>query len=311
MCCAVRGSPSGRPRGSRQRRLDVEADTIVNRTIQAVLAGMLVAMAGTIPRNILFALNLRYGAGVAWAVPATAAYLWLFWRYVSGSGPPPGTARCRRTSLRARAVPPAAWCWSLSAGTVGIVALVIALRLVNRLVLLPPQTLSDMANTPRLTVLMLLLAAAPVAGIIEEAAFRGYMQRPIEKQHGVTVAILITGVMFALAHLDFTPVLLPYYVAVSALYGMVAYLTDSILPAIVLHTAGNTFSNLDLWLHGQAEWQAGPAGGQLVWSTGVDTSFVLSSLVLLVMLALTIGAYRQLARVTGRLPRSPLLPQRT
>jgi len=50
--------------------------------------------------------------------------------------------------------------------------------------------------------------------------------------------------------------LLPYYVAVTALYGVVTSLTNSILPAIILHTLGNTYSNLDLLLHGRAEWQA-------------------------------------------------------
>jgi hypothetical protein len=62
---------------------------------------------------------------------------------------------------------------------------------------------------------------APVAGIIEESAFRGYMQGPIERRYGLLVAILITGTMFAIVHLDFTPILWPYYVAVAAIYGTV------------------------------------------------------------------------------------------
>ena len=45
-------------------------------------------LAGTIPRNVLFAANLRYGAGVPWAVPVVAIYLWGFWRYLGGAGPP-------------------------------------------------------------------------------------------------------------------------------------------------------------------------------------------------------------------------------
>jgi membrane protease YdiL (CAAX protease family) len=53
--------------------------------------------------------------------------------------------------------------------------------------------------------------SAPIAGIVEEAAFRGYMQRPIEQAHGIGLAILITGTMFALVHLDFTPIVWPYY----------------------------------------------------------------------------------------------------
>src|SRR4029077_10994799 len=102
----------------------------------------------------------------------------------------------------------------------------------------------------------MLLLSSFFAGVVEEASFRGYMQGMIERQFGPVIAILIAGVMFAVAHLDFTPVLLPYYIAVSAIYGMVSYLTNSILPAVVLHTCGNIYSNTDLWVRGRAEWQA-------------------------------------------------------
>src|SRR3954469_7395504 len=142
--------------------------------VRAVLIGMIVAMVGTIPRNMLFALNLRYGAAVPWAVPVTAVYLWFFWQYLKGGGPPPATAEERRNSLRANRISGRAWRWALLAGTLGIVALVLALRLVNRLAVLPAQTLPDFGSVPRVTVVSLLLFAAPVAGIIEEAAFRGY-----------------------------------------------------------------------------------------------------------------------------------------
>ena len=138
----------------------------------------------------------------------------------------------------------------------GILALVLALKIANRFVTLPGQQLPNLTAVPKVTVFSLLLAAAPIAGLIEEAAFRGYMQGPIERRCGLPIAILITGTMFALVHLDFTPILWLYYVAVAALYGAVTSLTNSILPAIVLHTLGNTYSNLDLLLHGRAEWQA-------------------------------------------------------
>lgn len=176
-------------------------------------------------------------------------------------------------------------------------ALVLALRVANRLVVLPPQQLPDLVNVPKLTVLSLLLMAAPVAGIIEEAAFRGYMQGPIERRHGMIIAILITGTMFAVAHLDFTLILWPYYVAVAAIYGIVTHLTKSILPAVVLHTCGNLYSNLDLWLHGQAEWQAAVGPTVLIWKTGVDASFWKSSIALLLVTAVTVWAYFKLARV--------------
>jgi membrane protease YdiL (CAAX protease family) len=265
--------------------------------MRAVLIGLLVMLAGTIPRNIAFAANLRYHAGVPWAVPLIAVYLWFFWQYLNGAGPPAGTAAERRASLRATRLPVRVWARALLAGGLGIVALVVALRVANRLVVLPPQHLPNLAQVPRFTVLALLLMAAPVAGIVEEAAFRGYMQGPLERRYGLAVAILITGTMFAVSNLDFTLILWPYYVAVAAIYGTVTYLTDSILPAVVLHTGGNLYSNLDLWLHGQAEWQAPSGREALIWTTGADASFWIASVTLLVVAAATASAYVKLARI--------------
>jgi len=264
---------------------------------QAVLIGIAVLLAGSLPRNLFFALNFRYAPGVPWAVPATAAYLWVFWRYVNGAGPPDSTRQARRAGLRAHPVPGRVWAWSMIAGGLGIAALVLGLRVANRLVTLHPQRLPDLSGVPPSTVLALLLMAAPVAGVVEEAAFRGYMQGPIERRLGLPVAILITGTMFAVAHLDFTLGLWPYYVAVAAIYGTVTSLTGSILPAVVLHTAGNIYSNLDLWLHGQAEWQAPSGPAALIWQTGPDASFWIALLAFALVGAASVGAYVKLARI--------------
>src|SRR4029077_4481411 len=111
-----------------------------------VLIGMLVVLAGTIPRNLLFAANLRYGTSVPWAVPITGAYFWFFWRYLRGDGEPASTSVERRASLRANRVPARVWAYALLAGGLGIVALVLALRVANRIVVLPEQQLPDFAG---------------------------------------------------------------------------------------------------------------------------------------------------------------------
>jgi membrane protease YdiL (CAAX protease family) len=261
---------------------------------------MLVAIAGTVPRNLFFAANLRYYPTVPWAAPVTAVYVWFFWLYLNGSGAPRSTSDERRRSLRARAVSWRGWLWALIAGGLGIIALVLGLRLANRMVVLPQQQLPDaLRHIPQMTVLSLLLIAAPVAGVIEEAAFRGYMQGAIERTHGLAPAILVTGTMFAVAHLDFTWILWPYYLAVAAIYGTVTYLTNSTLPAIVLHTAGNLYSNLDLWLHGQAEWQTSSAARTLIWKTGADSSFWACSAGFVIVAALTVVAFVRLAATVG------------
>ncbi|HEY0612452.1 MAG TPA: type II CAAX endopeptidase family protein [Chitinophaga sp.] len=262
---------------------------------QSIAIGMLVLLAGTIPRNILFSANLHYFTKIPWAVPLIAIFLWFFWWYLNGGGSPESTAAERRTMLRAGKLPVIVWAWALFAGVLGIVTLILALRLLNTLVVLPEQQLPDFTGVPKFTVLTLLLAAAPVAGIVEEAAFRGYMQGPIERHCGLPIAILITGTMFAVAHLDFTLILWPYYVAVAAIYGTVTYLTRSILPSIVLHTGGNIYSNMDLWLHGKAEWQAvakesGIAALNGPWWLGIGT---------VLLLFVTVWAYWRLAKVVN------------
>jgi membrane protease YdiL (CAAX protease family) len=267
--------------------------------LRAVLIGMLVVMVGTIPRNVMFWINLHHYSSVPWAVPLTAVYLWFLWRYLRGEGPPAETAELRRASLRANRISGRLWGWALLSGVLGLVALVFALRVANRMVVLPQQGVPDLSHVPKITVLSLLLMGAPVAGIIEESAFRGYMQGPIERRYGLFVAILITGTMFAVAHMDFTPILWPYYVAVAAIYGTVAYATNSILPAIVLHTAGNIFSNLDLWLHGQAEWQASSGGAHLICHSGTDASFWISVAATSLVAAAAVWAYARLATVAG------------
>lgn len=259
---------------------------------------MLVMLAGTVPRNLIFFANLRHFSAVPWAVPLVAGYIWFFWQYLSGKGPPESTAIERRASLRANRISSQRWAWSLIAGTLSIVALVLGLMVMNRMAALPQQQVpAEFTQIPKITVVSLLLMSAPVAGIIEESAFRGYMQGPLERSFGVPLAILITGTMFAVAHLDFTPILWPYYVAVAAIYGVVTNLTQSILPAIVLHTAGNVYSNLDLWLYGRAEWQASANQPTLIWNGGPDASFWMAGGALIAVSSASVCAFRKLARL--------------
>jgi len=273
---------------------------IVSIIVRAVLIGMLITFAGSIPRSLLFLANLRVLPQFPWAVPVTILYLWFFWRCLNGAGPPVENSQERKQSLRANRLSARLWTWSIVAGSLAIVALVLALRLVNRFVALPAQTFPELGDVPKPTIVALLTIAAPAAGIIEESAFRGYMQGPIERCCGVVAAILITGTMFALAHLDFTPILWPYYAAVAAIYGMITHVTGSILPAIVLHTAGNLYSNFDLYLHGQAEWQAPASQAAAIWTTGPDGSFWFSVATLIAVTGLFALAYASLRKAAAR-----------
>lgn len=262
--------------------------------VRAVLTGLVVAAFGTVPWTLLLSANAKYGSAVPWAVPAAALYLWFFWRYVRGDWWPRSTAEARRTACRARSLSADVWGAALFAGGLGLVALVLLLGVLNRMVTLPAQPTDPLAHVPLLSVLSWLVMGSVIAGIVEEPAFRGYMQGPIERRHGPVIAILVSGSLFGFAHFthsEFSLVLMPYYLAVGAVYGSLAYLTNSILPSLVLHAGGNVLTAFDLLARGQSEWQASARPEPLIWETGADASFWMALVAALVAGAATVWAY--------------------
>ncbi len=144
-----------------------------------------------------------------------------------------------------------------------------------------------------------------VAGVAEEASFRGYMQGPIERRHGPVIAILVTGGLFGFAHFthpEVTLILMPFYLAVAAVYGALAYLTNSILPGMVLHAGGNVLGALDLFARGRSEWQASSTPKPLIWDSGADASFWVSLVAALIVGAAAVWAYAALASGARKAP---------
>ncbi len=264
--------------------------------VRAVVSGWLVTTVGTGLCVLLSLANQKYFRGLPWAMLPAAIYLWLFWRYLRGEGWPRETADARRASLRANDLSPEVWSAAIGSGLLGLIWVLVVQQVLNRLVRLPQQIVPDTSQIPAVTLVGLLFMAAIVAGVVEEAAFRGYMQGPIERRHGPIAAILITGVMFGFghfAHPEVTLVLMPYYVAVAAVYGGLAYITNSILPSLVLHAGGNMFVFLGQFGAGRSEWQATAA--PLVWETGPDATFVVTVVAAIVLGAAVFWAYTGLA----------------
>lgn len=261
--------------------------------VQAAITGMLATAAGTIPWALLATANQKFVSSVPWAVPVMALYLCFLWRYAP------------RTNLRAHRLSGDVWGAALLAGTLGLWALVLFLGVVNRLVTLPAQPTGDLSHIPFVTLVVSLLMGSVVAGVVEEASFRGYMQGPIERRHGPVVAILVTGSLFGFAHFthpEVTLILMPYYLAVAAIYGALAYLTNSILPSMVLHAGGNVLGYMDLLARGRAEWQASARPAPLIWETGPDASFWISGAAAIIVGAAAVWAYSALATVARNTP---------
>ena len=217
--------------------------------VRAIIAGFAVLLAGIVPWSALASANLQLGSTLPWAVFVELAYLAGLWWFLSGKGWPKSTSSVRRQYLRANAVEPRLLGWSIVAGSL-FVSTLIALRVVGwLLVSVPPTTLEEFAlleGHPAWTAVPLLLMGAVVTGIMEEAAFRGYMQVPLEQRYGPEIAIGVVAVIFALAHFP-SPLALPGFILGAVGWGLLAYLTDSILPGVGLHAAADAAIWIWVW----------------------------------------------------------------
>ena len=241
--------------------------------------GGAVALAGVAPWSAFVLLNQKCWTTVPWAIVPTSLWLWLLWKWLGGAGWPRSTSAARRELRRANGGAPDAFGMAIVAGLIGFAALVPFTMLLSRLVTLnEARSLGIPPTMPAITTFLLLVMASIVAGLTEETAFRGYLQVPIERRHGPAVAIAVTGMLFGLAHFTHHPGaavlgMLPFYMFVSAVYGMMAWCTNSIVPGIILHAGGDVFTFTRLWATGQGEWQLTAAAPKLIWETGPDGAF--------------------------------------
>lgn len=275
----------------------------------AVLLGIGVLLAGNLLwAPILAPLNLRFFPSVPWAIVPMAIYLCVYWAFISGAIGPRDTAATRRENLRARRLPSLVWASAIVTGLIGFGAVLALTAVMARLIAMPSSQIVTPPAMPAATAIALLTMASVVAGVTEEAAFRGYMQTPIERQYGLAVALLVNGAMFGLLHFPTHPaavlVMLPYYIAVAAVYSGLTWATNSILPALALHVGGDIWSLIRLWATGRPEWQRSEAAPPLVWDSGVDAGF-LSSIGLCAAFAIAAFVLCRQLRAQVTLPSAP------
>jgi len=220
------------------------------------------------------------------------------WRYLNGEGWPRSTAESRRRDLRARPLSGTVWLWSLLAGGLAMVSVVSFSFLSTRLANVPRDAFKlpiDLSHYPIWTTASVLLAISAVAGVVEEAAFRGYLISQVQRRHGWIVAILISGVMFFVSHLGHayvTLAFLPFFLIVSSLHGFLVYLTRSILPSVVLHAVA------DMIVIPIQYGVIGHLSVSPVWKTGMDSAFITSVVVIVIFGILAVPAFRRLATIT-------------
>jgi membrane protease YdiL (CAAX protease family) len=263
--------------------------------VRSGILALLVAGFGSVVWGALLVGNLMTRPAIPWAVPAMAVVLWLMWQYLDGRWWPRGTSAARHRLLRARRVPGRVFAWALVAGGLSLVALVgLWIVLVELTKVGGNPTIPNASAYPQLTVALALIMGSLVSPLTEEAAFRGYCQVTLERTFRGVTAIAISSVFFALWHGPTQGFLWPkllFYFLVGVVFGAAAYLTNSVLPAIPVHIAGDLTFFFLVWPH--------DATRPFVWRDGADAWFWISVAQVVIFAALAALAFRRLARSTA------------
>jgi membrane protease YdiL (CAAX protease family) len=259
--------------------------------VWAFVLSFLILIVGQMAWGALLGSNLAKTPAIPWSVPAMALILWLMWRYLGGKWWPARTSEARRRDLRANGVSGAVYAWSLIAGVSAIVAVAGCWIVMFQLVKMDSmQWVPDFSKHP-LTIALVVIMASLVSPFTEEAAFRGYAQVILEREFAGPVAIAISSAYFAVAHLNhgfFWPKLSVYFL-VGVLFGTIAFLSRSTLPALPVHIIGDLTFFLLIWPHDPAR--------PLIRDTGADQWFWIHVCQAVVFSALSIAAFVKLAEV--------------
>jgi membrane protease YdiL (CAAX protease family) len=271
--------------------------------VRGILVAEVVVSIGAIPPSLAVILNMRTSPAFPWMVLVTAGWLWLFWWYLSGHGWPESTAEARRRDLRAASLSKPAWIWALIAGAIGITGTLALGFTTARLAHLPREAFAapvNFSNYPTLTVICAIACISATAGVVEEAGFRGFLISPIQRRHGWTVAIAISGIMFFLdhhlSHAYATFAFFPFFLMISVVHGLLVKYSGSIRPSMLLHSVA------DFIVKPVKYGLVGSFSVEPLSKTGVDRQFIVCLVVMLICGVLFVPALRALRAARERTP---------
>ncbi len=258
--------------------------------VRAIVVGFLVfAIAGSVAWTAIMVL-----VPAPWSIVLMAGVLWAYLKYFSGSWWPKSTAEARRLSFRDTRLSASVWKWSLVAAAFAVAVLESGLIVTFRFFEFPAEAWVleyDLGAAPTWLAWLVIIMASSVAGITEEVGFRGYMQVPLEGRYGSVAGITIVALMFVVVHLNqawVAPPILVLLFAMGALWGILAHSAGSLIPVMISHVVADIF-NFSYW------WTdiAGSFDKRPIAETGIDSHFVVWTLVLVASLTLFFGAARK------------------
>lgn len=270
----------------------------------ALTKSAIVALAITfVPQGVWSALivaNLRTVPAIPWSVVVMTLLLIAAAQYLRGRWGSRATAATRRQSLRATVVSREMFAWAWLAGGLAIVALVGIWIVLASLVRMPGSVLPDLSAYPRVTAVLAVAMGALISPLCEQAGIWGYWQGELERRWSGVAAIVVTSVVFALlphppAGMPFAPKLIAFFLA-GLIFSTMAYLTNSILPAIPVHGLGLLVFFVLVWPNDPAR--------PLVATSGTDVWFWIHVAQVVVFAALAVWVFGRLARLQNVVARN-------
>jgi len=219
--------------------------SFAKRALAAVGAAVVAMTIAILPQGIwsaLITVNLRTNPAVPWAVVVMAGVLTLYWQYLGGKFPPRRTAQTRRRHLRANRVSLPLFASAVLAGCLAVVALTSLWILVAQVIRMPGNVLPAMGTLPWPIVALAVAMGALISPICEQAGIWGYGQMMLRREFGVSTAIVLSALVFAIApHPPFHVPLLPkiaFFFLTGLTFSLLAERTNSILPGLTVHILG-------------------------------------------------------------------------
>lgn len=224
--------------------------------VVAILMGVAIAVIGIIPWVLSAPLNAREHPELPWAAAATSCWLLVTLLWLGGFGWPRSTSAFRWFHLRLWRPQPGAWSGGNLVTILGLIGALVGLTVLWILAQQARQQPIDVSAYPTTAFrFSILIMGAVVSGVVEEAAFRGYLQSHLERI-GPTFAILVTSTIFTLMHathgLGYLLAVAPGFFFVSVIYGYLALKSGSIIPGMLLHGAGDAAHTYFVLLGGNA-----------------------------------------------------------
>jgi membrane protease YdiL (CAAX protease family) len=262
--------------------------------IRAVAAGIAI---GLIAANVWPVLLLSLGVPLAAVGELLFLAVYVYW--MTGGGPPESLRTVRAESFRAGGLSASQWLWGLIVAVAFAATIHAAIVVLFRIVPFPAATFHhgyDFSFIPTRPLRWLAcVISALSAGVCEETGFRGYMQRPIEKQYGPVIAIAISSLFFMLVHLnkDWSLIgMVPVVFGAGVLLGWLAYASGT----LVFPMIGHTIMDIGLFSYWWTQ-IAGTFQQKPVSETGVDGLFILECVALVLLIAITLGSVEKLRRL--------------